>query len=85
MTRWVHEPILERRQTRVAAHPAIMNRRQQIVAQPFGPSTHWHDQGDFLMNGLEKVRAECSLSPLADTRRRVVTMLGVPHMLRALA
>jgi transposase len=85
MTRWVHEHILERMQKRVEATPAIMKRRPQIVAPPFGTIKHWHDQGDFLMKGLEKVRAECSRSTLAYNLSRVMTLLGVPHMLQALA
>jgi hypothetical protein len=85
ITRWGHEHILEKMPQRVEANPALMKRRQQIVAQPFGTIKHWHDQGYFLMKGLEKVRAEFSLSTLAYNLRRVVTILGVPHMLRALA
>jgi hypothetical protein len=85
MTRWVPEHILERMQKRAEANPALMQRRKQIVEHPFGTIKHWHDQGYFLMKGLEKVRAEFSLSTLADHLRRVVTILGVPHMLRALA
>jgi Transposase DDE domain len=85
MTRWVHEHILERMQTRVEANPAMMKRRKQLVEQPFGTIKHWHDQSYFLMKGLEKVRAEFSLSTLADNLKRVMTRLGVPHMLQALA
>jgi transposase len=84
ITRWVHEHILEQLQQRVEANPALMKRRKQIVEHPFGTIKHWHDQGYFLMKGLEKVRAEFSLSTLAYNLRRVVTILGVPHMLRAL-
>jgi transposase len=85
ITRWVHEHILERMQKRVEANPAIMKRRKQIVEHPFGTIKHWHDQGYFLLKGLEKVRAEFSLSTLAYNLRRVVAILGVPHMLQALA
>jgi hypothetical protein len=85
ITRWVHEHLLERMQQRVEANPALMRRRTQIVEHPFGTIKHWHDQGYFLMKGLEKVRAEFSLSTLAYNLRRVMTILGVSHMLRALA
>jgi hypothetical protein len=37
------------------------------------------------MQGWEKVRAEFRLSTLAYNLRRVVTILGGPHRLRALA
>jgi hypothetical protein len=85
MTRWGHEHLLERRQQRVAAHPAIRNRRKQMGAHPVGTSKHWHDHGDFLLKGLATGRAEFSWSTLADNLRRVVTIRGVPHRLRALA
>jgi transposase len=85
MTRWEPEHILEKRQQRVEANPALMKRRKQIVEHPFGTIKHWHDQGYFLMKGLAKVRAEFSLSTLGYTLRRVVTILGVPYMVRALA
>jgi transposase len=85
ITRGVHEHILERMQKRVEANPAMMKRRKQIVEHPFGTIKPWHDQGYFLMKGLEKVRAEFSLSTLADNLRRVMTLLGVPQMLQALA
>jgi transposase len=85
ITRWVHEHILERMQKRVEANPAMMKRRKQIVEHPFGTIKHWHDQGYFLMKGLEKVRAEFSLSTLAYNLKRVMPLLGVPHMLQALA
>jgi hypothetical protein len=85
MTRWVHEHILERRQKRVEANPAMVKRRRQIVEHPFGTIKHWHDQSYFLMKGLEKVRAAFSLSTLAYHLTRVMTLLGVRHMLQALA
>jgi hypothetical protein len=82
--RWAHEHILEKMQHRVEANPALMQRRKQIVAHPFGTSKHWHDQRYCLMNGLAKVRAAFSLSTLAYNLRRVVTILGGPYMGRAL-
>jgi Transposase DDE domain len=84
ITRWVHEHLLARTQQRVEAHPALMKRRKQIVEHPFGTIKHWPDQGYFLMKGLEKVRAEFSLSTLAYNLRRVTMLLGVPYMLHAL-
>jgi transposase len=82
--RWVHEHLLEKMQKRVEANPALMKKRKQIVEHPFGTIKYWHDQAYFLMKGLEKVRAEFSLSTLAYNLRRVMTILGVAPMLRAL-
>jgi transposase len=41
------------------------------------------NQGAFLMRGLEKVRAEFSLTALAYNLRRVLTILGVSPLLTA--
>lgn len=42
------------------------------------------NQGAFLMRGLEKIRAECSLTALAYNIRRAITLIGVPGMIRAI-
>src|SRR5919109_1033279 len=78
MTRWEPEHLREKRHQRVEANPALMKRRQQMVEPPCGPTKPWHNQGYFLMQGLAKVRAEFSLSPLASNLRRVVTVVEVP-------
>jgi hypothetical protein len=41
------------------------------------------NQGAFLTRGLEKVRAEFSLTALAYNLRRVLTILGVGRLLAA--
>ena len=45
----------------------------------------WNDQGYFLMRGLEKVRAEMSLSALAYHIKRVRHLLGIPTLLATVA
>lgn len=85
MTRWVHEHRLERRQQRVDANPALRKRRNQMVEHPVGTSKPWQDHGYVVMKGRAKVRAAFRLSPLADNLRRVMTILGGSHLLRALA
>lgn len=67
------------------ANPALMQRRNQLVEHPVGTLKPWHEQGSCLLKGLAKVRAEFSWSPLAYHLSRVVTILGVPSMVRALA
>jgi transposase len=84
ITRWVDEHIIEETQQRVEAHPEIMQQRKELVEHPFGTIKHWWDQGHFLMKGLEKVRAEFSLSTLAYNIRRVLNILGVERLLAAL-
>jgi hypothetical protein len=80
----VHEEIIEQTQQRVAANPEMMKQRKQIVEHPFGTIKHWWDQGHFLMCGLQKVRAEFSLSALAYNLKRVINILGVSHLMASL-
>jgi hypothetical protein len=50
--------------------------RQQIVEHPFGTIKFWNDQRHFLMRGLEKVKAEFSLSTLAYNIKRAMNVVG---------
>ena len=49
---------------RLKARPEILDRRE-TVEHPFGTIKQWMRQGAFLMRGLDKVRAEFSLTALA--------------------
>lgn len=82
--RWGDEHILEAMQERVAAHPEKVQQRKEIVEHPFGTLKHWWDHSHFLMRGLKKVRGEFSLSALAYNLRRVLNILGVKALLKAL-
>jgi transposase len=84
ITRWVDEHVLERMEERLKANPEIMQERKQLVEHPLGTIKHANDQGYFLMKGLKNVRAEFSLSCLAYNLKRVINILGVPQLLRAL-
>jgi transposase len=85
ITRWVHEEVLERMQKRMAAEPEKYRKRNMMVEHPFGTIKRWMDQGYFLMRGIEKVRAEFSLSVLAYNIKRVITILGIPAMVAAVS
>ena len=41
------------------------------------------DAGYFLLRGLDKVRAEMSLTVLAYNLKRVINILGVPNLIAA--
>jgi transposase len=75
--------VLDRVAARLAARPEILNQRRELVEHPFGSIKQWMNQGAFLMRGLEKVRAEFSLTALAYNLRRVLTILGVGRLLAA--
>ena len=51
---------------------------------PFGTIKQWMNQGAFLTKGLEKVRAEFSLTALAYNLRRAINIRGVEAMVAAL-
>ena len=80
-----NEDPLDRMAKRVAARPDILDRRREIVEHPFGSIKQWMNQGAFLMRGLEKVRAEFSLTALVYNLRRALNILGVSKLLAVVA
>lgn len=82
--RWEHEAVLERTEQRVKANPFILKLRKQLVEHPFGTIKFWNDQRHFLMRGLEKVKAEFSLSTLAYDIKRALNIVGVKGLIAAL-
>jgi transposase len=82
VSRLVNEAVVERQANRAAAHPEIIKVRKTIVEHVFGTLRNWgHDT--FLMRGLEKVRAEFSLSALVYNLRRVLNLKGLDQLLLA--
>ena len=72
-------------QERLAKRPEVLNQRRETVEHPFGSIKQWMNQGAFLMRGLEKVRAEFSLTALAYNFRRVLNIVGTEAMTAAVA
>jgi transposase len=84
ISRLINEAVVERQAGRSAAHPEILKARKTIVEHVFGTLRNWeHDC--FLMRGLEKVRAEFSLSALAYNLRRVLNLIGLRRLLELVA
>ena len=83
INRGEHEAVIERMAARLAKRPDILVIRKSTVEHPFGLIKQWMNQGAFLMRGLEKVRAEFSLTALAYNLRRAITLIGVPGLIRA--
>jgi DNA polymerase III epsilon subunit-like protein len=77
------EAVLDRMAARLKARPEILERRRKIVEHPFGSIKQWMNQGAFLMKGLNKVRAEFSLTALAYNLRCALNILGVEAMTAA--
>ena len=83
LSRWSEEAVLDRMEARLITRPDLLQRRREIAEHPFGSIKQWMNQGYFLTRGLEKVRAEFSLTALAYNLVRVVTILGVRRLLAA--
>jgi Transposase DDE domain len=69
VSRLANEAVLDRMQARLAERPGVLDRRRETAEHPFGTIKQWMNQGAFLMRGLEKVRAEFSLTALAYNLR----------------
>jgi transposase len=85
VSRLENEAVLDRMQARLAQRPSVLDRRREAVEHPFGSIKQWMNQGAFLMRGLEKVRAEFSLTALAYNLRRVLNLVGFTELMATLA
>lgn len=65
---------------RLASRPEVMRLRRETVEHPFGTIKQTMNQGFFLLKGLEKVRAEFSLTALAYNLIRVINLVGVRRL-----
>ena len=83
--RWQHEGVLDRMQARLERMPEAMTIRRQTVEHPFGTIKAWMGSTHFLMKTLEKVKTEMSLHVLAYNLKRMINILGVAPLLKALA
>jgi transposase len=82
VSRLENEAVLDRMQARLAKRPGVLDRRRETVEHPFGTIKQWMNQGAFLMRGLEKVRAEFSLTALAYNLRRVLNLVEFAELNR---
>ena len=84
VSRLENEAVPDRMQARLAQWPEILDRRRETVEHPFGTIKQWMNQGAFLLRGLEKVRAEFSLTALAYNLRRALNIVGFTELMAAL-
>ena len=70
-------------QARLDANPQAMRRRRETVEQPFGTLKVRMGATHFLMKTLPKVTTEMALHVLAYNLKRVMVILGVRELLRA--
>jgi len=82
ITRWEHEPVLERLQTRLDKHPDTMRIRRQTVEHPFGTLKAWMGPQHFKMKTIKHVSTEMSLHVLAYNLKRMISLFGVPGLIQ---
>jgi Transposase DDE domain len=84
ITRWKHEAVLDAMQERLDRKPDSMRVRRRTAEHPFGTLKMWMGATHFLTRTLARVRTEMSLHVLAYNLKRVMQILGIGQMLRAL-
>ena len=85
VSRLENEAALDRMAARLKARPDVLDQRRETVEHPFGTIKQWMNQGAFLTRGLEKVRAEFSLTALAYNLRRALNIVGMEKLMAAVA
>src|SRR5262249_32975986 len=83
ISRWEHEAVLEKVQSRLDRNPAAITVRRQTAGHPFGTIKCWMGATHFLMRKLHKVSTEMALNVLAYNLKRVIAIVGVGPLLAA--
>jgi transposase len=83
VSRWEHEPVLERMAAQVAARPQTLVRRKTLIEHCWG-TFKWLMPEGFLLKGIKKVQAEVSLAHFAYNFKRALKIIGVTKLLEAL-
>jgi transposase len=84
ITRWEHEAVLERMQSRLDHRPDAARERRQTVEHPFGTLKAWMGATHFLTKTLPKVRTEMSLHVLAYNMKRMIALFGTAALIDAM-
>lgn len=82
--RWEHEDVLEKMQEKLEGMPEAMTLRASTAEHPFGTIKYWNGSRHFLMKQLKNVRTELSLNVLAYNLRRMISIVGVAELIKAL-
>jgi transposase len=84
ISRWEHEAVLETVQRRLDRRPSAMTVRKRTVEHIFGTLKHWMGSAHFLTRRLPNVATEMSLHVLAYNLKRVMNILGIAKMMKAM-
>lgn len=84
ISRWQSEELIEDMMWRLETEPDRMKARRETVEHPFGTIKSWMGYTHFQMQRLENVSTEMSLHVLAYNMKRVMNILGVGALLKAM-
>ena len=84
ITRWEHENIIEAMEAELEKEPNKMGIRRQTVEHPFGTLKHWMGSTHFLTKRLKGVSTEMALHVLAYNMKRVMNIVGIKPLLKAI-
>jgi len=85
ITRWEHEHLVEAMLDRIGRDPALMGLRRSTVEHPFGTIKAWMGATHFRMRTLKNVRTEMAFHVLAYNIKRMISLIGVQGLMRAIA
>ena len=83
ISRWEHEAVLDAVEARINQEPERMAARRNTVEHPFGTLKLWMGYPHFQTRTLEHVSTEMSLHVLSYNLKRMINMMGIPALLKA--
>ncbi|OYU19641.1 MAG: hypothetical protein CFE34_04065 [Rhodobacteraceae bacterium PARR1] len=84
ISRWEREDPVDDMDSRLGRDPDYMSLRRCTVEHPFGTIKAWMGGTHFLTRKLKNVRSEMALNVLAYNIKRMVALLGVRGLMRAM-
>ena len=84
ITRWEHEAVIDAMQRRLDRNTLAMTIRRRTIEHVFGTLKQWMGSTHFLTRGLAHVGTEMSLHVLAYNFKRLISLLGVAKMMKAM-
>ncbi len=82
--RWEHEAVVDDMLVRLNNRPDAMTIRRQTAEHVFGTLKSWMGPCHFLTKGIKNVATEMSLSVLAYNIKRLITIMGVKPLIKAI-
>jgi transposase len=85
IARWEHEHLIDEANARMERDPNLMRARRCTVEHPFGTLKAWMGPTHFLTRRLKNVGAEMALNVLAYNIKRMINMIGIGPLMKAIA